>query len=61
MKLFEVDKYNLMKEDIQGRQKQSMYLSEDETKKKLIRHGREEAMATARTKLLEELKTGISA
>ena len=50
--LSEVDKFNQMKDAIRGRQKQG--LSEDE-KKELLRLARDEAMMTARTKLLEEL------
>ena len=50
--LAEVDKYNQMKAEIRGRQKQG--LSEDE-KKELLRLARDEAMMIARTKLLEEL------
>ena len=49
--LSEVDKYHQMKEKIQGRQKQGIGLSGAE-KNELIRKGREETMATARTKLL---------
>ena len=48
----EVDKYNQMKAEIRGRQKQG--LSEDERKEQL-RLARDEAMMAARTKLLEEL------
>ena len=48
-----------MKEEIRSRQTQGIGLSETE-KNELIRKGREEAMATARTKLLEELKAGTS-
>ena len=43
----EVDKYNQMKEEIRGSQKQGSGLSEAE-KNELIRKEREEAMATAR-------------
>ena len=57
--LSEVDKYNQMKEEIRGRQKQGIGLSEAE-KPELIWKRREEAMATARTELLEKLKTGTS-
>ena len=57
--MFEVDKYNQMKEEIRGHQKQGIGLSEAE-KNELIRKGREEAMATVHTKLLEELKAGTS-
>ena len=50
-----------MKEEIRGRQKHGIGLSEDEKKKKkkkkneLIRRGREEAMLSARLKLYEDL------
>ena len=61
--LSEVDKYNQMKEEIRSCQTQGMGLSETE-KNELIRCGREEAIATARTKLLQDLhqagKTGKS-
>ena len=57
--LSEVDKYNQMKEEIRGSQKQRTGLLEAE-KNELIRKVREEAMATALTKLLEELKAGTS-
>ena len=50
--LADVDKYNQMKAEIRGRQKQG--LSEDD-KKELLRLARDEAMMTAHTKLLEEL------
>lgn len=52
--LSEIDKYNQMKSEIRGRQKQGVGLSETE-KNHLIQRGRDEAMMTARTKLLEEL------
>ena len=52
--LSEVDKYNQMKEEICSRQTQGIGLSETE-KNELIRKGREEAIATAHTKLLEDL------
>ena len=62
--LSEIDKYNQMKEEIRCRQKQGVGLSEGEKKHKLIRRGREEAMSSARTKLLQDLrqagKTGKS-
>ena len=58
--LSEVDKYNQMKEEIRSCQTQGIGLSEAEKKNELIRKGREEAMTTARTKLLEELKAGTS-
>ena len=52
-----------MKENIRSRQTQGIGLSETE-KTELIRRGREEAMATARSKLLQDLhqagKTGKS-
>ena len=47
--LSEIDKYNQMKAEIRGRQKQS--LSEDE-KNRLFQRARDEAMMTARAKLL---------
>ena len=50
----EVDKYNQMKDEIRRHQKQDVGLSEDE-KKKLFQRAKDEAMMTARTKLLEEL------
>ena len=58
-KLSEVDKCNQMKKEIHGRQIQGIGLSEAE-KKELIQRWREEAMTTACTKLLEELKAGTS-
>ena len=54
-----IDKYNQMKEEIRSRQTQGISLSETEINE-LIRKGSEEAMATARTMLLEELKAGNS-
>ena len=57
--LSEVDKYNQMKAEIRrGRQKEGG-LSEGE-KKQLLHLMRDEAMLTARTKLLEELQAGNS-
>ena len=62
--LSEIDKYNQMKEEIRGRQKQGVGLSEGKKKNELIRRGREKAMSSARTKLLQDLhqagKTGKS-
>ena len=55
--LSEVDKYNQMKTEIRGRLKQS--LSEDE-KTRLFQHAREEAIMTARAKLLKEIQAGTS-
>ena len=55
--LSEVDKYNQMKTEIRGRQKQS--LSEDE-KNRLFQRVRDEAMMTARAKLLKEIQAGTS-
>ena len=55
--LSEVDKYNQMKTEIRGRQKQS--LSEDE-KNRLFQRARVEAMMTARAKLLKEIQAGTS-
>ena len=57
--LSEVDKYDQMKAEIRrGRQKEGC-LSEGE-KKQLLHLMRDEAMLTARTKLLEELQAGNS-
>ena len=56
--LSEIDKFNEMKKEIRCRvAKQGIGLSEAE-KKQLLQRGRDEAMATARTKLLEDLKAG---
>ena len=55
--LSEVDKYNQMKTEIRGRLKQS--LSEDE-KNRLFQHARDEAIMTARAKLLKEIQAGTS-
>ena len=55
--LSEVDKYNQMKTEIRGRQKQS--LPEDE-KNRLFQRARDEAMMTARAKLLKEIQAGTS-
>ena len=52
--LSEIDKYSQMKEEIRGRQKQGVGLSEGE-KNEPIRRVREEAMSSARTKLLSKL------
>ena len=52
--LSEADKYNQMKEEIHSRQTQGTGLSETE-KNELIRKGREEAIATSCTNLLEDL------
>ena len=51
--LSDIDKYNQMKAEIRGRQKQS--LLEDE-KNRLFQRARDEAMMTARTKLLKEIQ-----
>ena len=54
--LSEVDKYDQMKAEIRrGRQKEGGGVSENE-KKQLMSLMRDEAMLTARTKLLEELR-----
>ena len=54
--LSEVDKYNQMKAEIcRGRQKEGGGLSKNK-KKQLMNLMRDEAMLTARTKLLEELR-----
>ena len=55
--LYEIDKYNQMKAEIRGRQKQS--LSEDE-KNRLFQRARDEAMMTARAKLLKEIQAGTN-
>ena len=55
----EVDKYNQMKAEIRGHQKHSGGLSEDE-KNRLFQRTRDEAMMTARAKLLKEIQAGIS-
>ena len=57
--LSEVDKYNQMKAEIRGRQKPSVGLSEDE-KNRLFQRARDEAMITARAKILEEIQAGTS-
>ena len=57
--LSEVDRFNHMKNEIRGRQKQSDGLSEDE-KKRLFQRARDEAMIAARTKLLKEIRAGTS-
>ena len=56
--LSEIDKYNQMKAEIRGRQKQS--LSEDEKKNRLFQRVRDEAMMTARAKLLKEIQSVTS-
>ena len=53
--LSEVDKYNQIKAEVRGRQKDGGGLSENE-KKQLMNLMRDEAMLTAHTKLLEELR-----
>ena len=53
--LSEVDKFNQMKNDIRGRQKQNGGLSEIE-ENRLLQRARDEAMIAARTKLLKEIK-----
>ena len=55
----EVDKFNQMKAEIRGRQKQSVGLSEDE-KNRLLQRPRDEVMIAARTKLLKEIHAGTS-
>ena len=57
--LSELDKYDQMKAEIRGRQKQGGGRFENE-KKQLMNLMRDEAMLTARTKLLEELQAGNS-
>ena len=60
--LFEVDKDNQMKAEIRGHQKHSGGLSEDNNKKKnsLFQRARDEAMMTARAKLLKEIQAVTS-
>ena len=58
--LSEVDMYNQIKAEIHGHQKQSGGLSEDEKKPRLFQHSRDEAMMTARAKLLKEMQAGTS-
>ena len=55
--LSEIDKYNQMKAEIRGRQKQS--LSEDE-KNRLFQCARDEALMTARAKVLKKIQAGTS-
>ena len=57
--LSEVDKYNQMKAEIRWHQKQSGGLSED-GKNSLFQRARDEAMTTARAKLLKEIQAGTS-
>ena len=57
--LSEVDKYNQMKNEIRGHQKHSGGLSEDE-KHRLFQRARDEAMMTARAKLLKVIQAGTS-
>ena len=57
--LSEVIKFNQMKAEIRGRQKQSGGLSEDEINILFMR-ARDEAMIAARTKLLKEIQAGTS-
>ena len=57
--LSEVDEYNQMKALIRGRQKHSGCLSEDE-KNRLFQRAGDEAMMTARAKLLKEIQVGTS-
>ena len=57
--LSEVDKYNTMKAEIRGHQKQSGGLSEDENNR-LFQRARDETMMTARAKLLKEIQAGTS-
>ena len=49
-----------MKAEIRGHQKQSGGLSEDEKKNRLFQRARDEAMMTARAKLLKEIQAGTS-
>ena len=56
--LSELEKYDQKKAEICGRQKQGG--QSDNEKKQLLHLMREEAMMTARTKLLEELQAGNS-
>ena len=57
--LSKVDKYNQVTAEIRWHQRQS--LSEDEKKKKrLFQRARNEAMMTARAKLLKEIQAGTS-
>ena len=56
--LSEVDKFNQMKNEIQGRQKQIGGLSEVENR--ILQRARDEAMIAALTKLLKEIKPGTS-
>ena len=60
--LSEVDKYKQMKAEIRGHQKHSDGLSEDEKKKnsRLFQRARDEAMMTARAKLLKEIQAGTN-
>ena len=60
--LSEVDKYSQMRAEIRGHQKHRKHsggLSEDE-KKRLFQRARDEAMMTARAKLLKEIQAGTS-
>ena len=57
--LSEVDEYNQMKNEFRGRHKQSGGLSEDE-RNGLFQSARDEAMMTARAKLLKEIEAGTS-
>ena len=57
--LSEAYKYNQMKAEIRRRQKQSGGLSEDE-KNRLFQRARDEAMMTARAKLLKDIQAGTS-
>ena len=52
--LSEIDKYNQMKAEIRGRQKQSM--SDDEKKNRPFQPARDETMMTARAKLFKKSK-----
>ena len=54
-----VDKYNQMKAEILGHQRQSGGLSEDK-ENRLFQRARDEATMTARAKLLKEIQAGIS-
>ena len=57
--LSEIDKYYQIKAEIQGHQKHSGGSSEDE-KNRLFQRARDEAMMTARAKLLKEIQAGTS-
>ena len=58
--LSEVDNFNQIKNEICERQKQSGGLSKDEKKNRPFQRARDEAMMTARAKLLKEIQAGTS-